>query len=61
MNLLETRTVTCPACWEPVVLEIDLSAGDQAYIEDCTVCCQPMRVRYHVEAGELVELDVEPA
>ena len=25
---------------------LDLSAGDQSYIEDCQVCCQPMQVSF---------------
>ncbi|MFT4045722.1 MAG: CPXCG motif-containing cysteine-rich protein [Solimonas sp.] len=49
--MLEEVTVTCPACWEEIALEIDLSGGDrQVYTEDCPVCCRPMTVR--VEVGE---------
>ena len=40
--------VTCPYCWETIALELDLSAGDQSYTEDCSVCCQPMRVALRV-------------
>lgn len=43
--MLESAIVTCPYCWESLELSLDLSAGDQIYIEDCTVCCQPMLVR----------------
>jgi hypothetical protein len=25
---------------------LDISAGDQSYIEDCQVCCQPMQVSF---------------
>jgi len=25
---------------------LDLSGGDQSYIEDCQVCCQPMQVSF---------------
>jgi hypothetical protein len=25
---------------------LDLSAGNQSYIEDCQVCCQPMQVSF---------------
>jgi len=38
---------------------LDLSAGRQAYTEDCQVCCQPMLVIFDVEDGEAVELRVE--
>jgi hypothetical protein len=43
--MLEEATVTCPCCWEEIVLEVDLSAGSASYTEDCSVCCRPMLVR----------------
>ncbi|MGH8445324.1 MAG: CPXCG motif-containing cysteine-rich protein [Solimonas sp.] len=60
--MLEEVTVTCPACWEEIVLDIDLSAGDeQVYTEDCSVCCRPMTVRVQVaEDGEGCTVSVEP-
>jgi len=51
--------VTCPACWEKNTLEIDLSVPEQSYIEDCQVCCQPMRVTYTSKDGELTEIRAE--
>lgn len=38
------ETVHCPACGEPNLIAIDVSAGAQRYIEDCQVCCRPMTV-----------------
>ena len=58
-NLLEESVVTCPSCWEPVSLELDLSVPEQEYVEDCQVCCRPMRVRYRAEAGTLAYLEVD--
>jgi hypothetical protein len=66
--MLEEAEVTCPCCWETVVLDVDLSAGSQTYTEDCPVCCRPMTVRLRVafdedEDGEgtaRFEVDVEP-
>jgi hypothetical protein len=40
---------------------LDLSVEEQSYIEDCSVCCQPMTVSYRAAEGELVELSVEAA
>jgi len=57
--MLEYVAVTCPSCWEPVTLEIDLSIESQDYIEDCSVCCAPMRVIYHAANGEVDALSVE--
>ena len=59
--MLLERTVTCPACWEPVDLQLDLSGEDQDYVEDCSVCCRPMRITYSIFDGELAELQVESA
>lgn len=40
--MLETQAYRCPYCGEPVEAVLDLSAGDQQYIEDCPVCCRPL-------------------
>lgn len=58
--MLEETEVTCPCCWETIILEIDLSAGSQTYTEDCSVCCRPMTVRVRVgHAGVDEEADEE--
>lgn len=60
--MLETTAeVTCPYCGEEITLLLDLSVESQAYIEDCSVCCQPMSVSYNAEGGELTEIRVEAA
>jgi hypothetical protein len=38
----------CPWCAEVLGLRLDLSAGSQAYIEDCQVCCRPIRIDVRV-------------
>lgn len=40
--MLEIQTYQCPYCGEPVEAVLDLSGGDQHYIEDCPVCCRPI-------------------
>ena len=42
--MLDTARIDCPYCGEPFDIEIDCSAGGQQYVEDCTVCCQPILV-----------------
>jgi hypothetical protein len=60
--MLETTAeVSCPYCGETITLLLDLSVESQSYIEDCSVCCQPMTVSYACEDGELAQLDVEAA
>lgn len=34
----------CPYCGEPLTLLVDWSEAPAVYIEDCAVCCRPMRV-----------------
>jgi hypothetical protein len=37
-------TVTCPHCAEPTDTWPDLGGGEhQDYVEDCVVCCRPIR------------------
>ncbi|MEI6505306.1 MAG: CPXCG motif-containing cysteine-rich protein [Planctomycetota bacterium] len=36
----------CDSCGEEIVVTVDISAGShQDYVEDCPVCCHPMRLR----------------
>lgn len=34
----------CPYCGEPITLIVDDSVPEQSYVEDCSVCCQPITV-----------------
>jgi hypothetical protein len=47
----------CPHCGEEISMVLDLSVRKQSYIEDCEVCCRPIRVTYVVEDGEVAEFD----
>ncbi len=60
--MLETTSeVSCPYCGETITLFLDLSIEEQSYIEDCSVCCQPMTVSYAVADGELASTTVDTA
>ncbi len=59
--MVEEVAVQCPHCGETITLVIDLSDGDQSYVEDCSVCCAPMVVSYSVdEDGSLTDIAVDP-
>jgi hypothetical protein len=45
MEALSFKQVQCPYCGEMIEMQVDGSAGDQAYVEDCSVCCRPIEVR----------------
>lgn len=58
--MLETTAeVSCPHCGESITLFLDLSVESQSYIEDCSVCCQPMTVTYSAADGALQDVQVE--
>lgn len=47
--MLPSAMAHCPYCGETIELLVDASAGAQAYIEDCPVCCRPMVVSVAVD------------
>ena len=49
---------TCPFCAEQISFLVEVLYGEQSYIEDCEVCCQPIEIHYAVEEGEVRILDV---
>jgi len=55
--MLEEAQITCPYCWESLDILLDLSIPAQDYIEDCQVCCQPIRVIYASDSGQVTGLD----
>jgi transcription elongation factor Elf1 len=42
--MLPALDIECPYCGEWIVLFVDVSAGEQRYIEDCQVCCRPIQI-----------------
>ena len=50
---LAVRTIACPHCGEPVVVELELDGGGQEAIHDCSVCCRPIRLTWRVLDGRL--------
>lgn len=60
-TLLVEHTVTCPQCWEPHAVTIDLTDEARSFVEDCHVCCNPMQVSFDVAGDTLARVDVEPA
>ena len=57
--MLEAAEVQCPVCWEMIEIELDLSEGSTSYIEDCSVCCHPMRVTLEVDEAYQYRLTVD--
>ena len=55
--MLEAITLHCPYCGESFETSVDCSAGSQAYVENCAICCRPIEVHVRVDdAGELADV-----
>ncbi|MCG6864903.1 MAG: CPXCG motif-containing cysteine-rich protein [Thiogranum sp.] len=53
--MLDASRIDCPYCGEGFDINVDCSAGDQQYVEDCPVCCQPIEIATTVGLdGELI-------
>lgn len=60
MDLLESGSVQCPYCWQLSEIEVDRSAGDQEYVEDCQVCCRPVLIRIRNVGSPDFSVEAEP-
>ena len=58
MALIENRDFDCPYCGERIDILIDCSVPDQDYIEDCQVCCRPIRFVVNVDPDGAFEVFV---
>jgi cysteine-rich CPXCG protein len=48
----DTAEVSCPYCGELVEIALDAGGGAvQHYVEDCQVCCRPMRINVRYGRG----------
>lgn len=41
--MLQERPVDCPGCGARFTALIDASEADCEYVQDCEVCCRPLR------------------
>ena len=51
-------SVQGPHCWEHFDALVDPSQGDQEYVEDCHVCCQPLLLTVALEDPESPQVTV---
>jgi len=57
--MIMTQTVCCPYCGERFESNIDVSAGNEDYFEDCQACCRPVRFNTHISPnGELIRVEI---
>ncbi len=58
-DLLQETSITCPYCWESIDIVIDQSSGESGYIEDCQVCCQPIKIDIQYHANGEAQLNIQ--
>ena len=58
MTGIESALVRCPNCGEMISVLVDTSDAGEAYVEDCQVCCRPIRMLAVCDdAGNLLRVD----
>ncbi|HJP39010.1 MAG TPA: CPXCG motif-containing cysteine-rich protein [Gammaproteobacteria bacterium] len=55
--LSDATNISCPYCGEIITLVVDLSVAEQDYIEDCFVCCRPIRVICRADGGSFTSIE----
>jgi hypothetical protein len=49
--MLDERVVECPCCGARFTALVDASEGDCEYIQDCEICCRPLRFVLRLQPG----------
>ena len=60
MTLVETVELQCPFCGEMISVLVDCSLGEQSYVEDCSVCCQPMLLTIRMDEDGAPSVEALP-
>ena len=58
MSELLEHSVDCPYCGESIDVLVDPSEEQQEYIEDCQVCCRPIRFRVAADYDGGIDVSV---
>ncbi len=56
-SALENMNIQCPYCGESMLMFIETTVGDQEYVEDCQVCCQPILMLVSVNGGDITSVE----
>ncbi|GAA3960785.1 CPXCG motif-containing cysteine-rich protein [Allohahella marinimesophila] len=59
MPSVESALISCPNCGEMISVLVDTTDSGQDYVEDCQVCCRPIRMMAVCdEMGHLLRVEV---
>lgn len=50
-DLLVEHTIACPYCGASFIALVDSSEGEAIYIQDCEVCCHPIRFELAIDGS----------
>ena len=51
------KRLGCPYCGESITILVDGSIAEQAYVEDCEVCCRPIALQVRIGEDGFAEVD----
>jgi hypothetical protein len=54
---LSEQSLYCPYCGERISVVVDGSETQQAYIEDCEVCCRPIVLSIAISPSDEVTIE----
>ena len=57
MHPVQTASLQCPYCGEQIEMVVDCTVGDQNYVEDCGVCCQPIMVSVVIADDDRISIE----
>ena len=56
----EDYSFSCPHCGVDLSIRLDASGGRrQQLIQDCEICCRPIRIEVRLEGDEVTEFSAE--
>ena len=56
MLATQSEIISCPYCGENIEIVVDGSVEFQEYIEDCSVCCQPIVIYAEVSFDDKIKV-----
>jgi len=56
-DLIQPMPVSCPYCGETFEALVDISEGSTEYVQDCEVCCNPIRLAVNIEPDGTASLE----
>lgn len=59
MDELSALNPTCPYCWEPTEVFVEAAQLGSPFVEDCVVCCHPIRFMAYENGAGGIRIDAD--